>query len=461
MYLIGNGTLVTRDASLPLIMNGAVVTDGESIKAVGLTGKLKKAYPAAEFIDAKGGIIMPGLINAHTHFYSGLIRGFDMPGFSPDCFTDVLVSRSWRLDRELSFRDCVNAAYASAMEAVKNGVTTVFDHHAGYGAISGSLMGVSGAAGTVGIRACCCFETSCRMGYAAEKAAEEENESFISFCESRPGANIRAMFGLHAPFTLTELALSRCAELNAGRTGFHIHVSESGDDGFVSRHTFGTTPVERLKNAGILGRRTLLAHCVHTTESELETIAESGSFIVNCPQSNMSNAVGTADVKTMLKKGIKVCLGTDNFTPDMLESARAFITAQRQFLGEPAFGVKEAAEMLFENNRLLAEEYFGAGIGRLVPGAPADIVIMDYAPYTPMDEGNIDAHILLGMSGRNCVMTMAAGKLLMRDGKLVSVDEKALAERIRKDTQELWKRLSEGDGLRVVPAFMYMMGEKL
>ena len=460
MYLIGNGKLVTRDPSAPFIANGAVVTDGESIAAVGETGKLRKAYPAAEYVNAKGGVIMPGLINAHTHFYSVLTRGFDMPGYAPACFTDVLIQRSWRLDSALSFRDCVNAAYASAVEAVKNGVTTVFDHHAGYGAIPGSLIGISGAAGSVGIRACCCFETSCRMGFDAEKAAEEENESFISFCEGDPNDLLRAMFGLHAPFTLTDECLKSCAGLCSGRTGFHIHVSESGDDGFVSKHSFGVSPVERLKNAGILGRKTVLAHCVHTTERELDTIAESGSFVVNCPQSNMSNAVGTADVKTMLEKGVKVCLGTDNFTPDMLESARAFITAQRQFLGDPAFGVKEAAHMLFENNRLLAEEYFGKDIGRLVPGAPADIVIMDCAPFTPVDGRNIDAHILLGMSGRCCRMTMVGGRVLMRDGKLTTVDEKALYERIRKDVKDLWKRLSESGEIRVVPAFMYLMGEK-
>ena len=200
---------------------------------------------------------------------------------------------------------------------------------------------------------------------------------------------------------------------------------------------------------------------MHTTESELDTIAESGSFVVNNPQSNMSNAVGCADAKTMLSKGIKLCLGTDNFTPDMLESARAFITAQRDKTGDPSFGLNEAAKLLFENNRLLAEEYFGKGIGTIKPGAPADIIIMDYKPYTPMDESNYPAHVLMGMSGRNCVFTMAAGRILMRGRKLLTVDEAALAERIGKSTAALWERVSAGEAMKIVPAFMYMMEEKM
>jgi putative selenium metabolism protein SsnA len=461
MYLIGNGYLITHDPSLPFMKNGAVLIEGDAVRDVGDTGKLSKAYPKAQFIDAEGGVIMPGLINAHTHFYSAALRGYSVPGFHPGCFADVLLMRSWRLDRELDFRDSVNAAYASAMEAVKNGVTTVFDHHAGYGSVSGSLMGVAGAAGAVGLRACCCFETSCRLGYSDEKAAEEENENFIAFCEKQPSGMLKAMFGLHAPFTLTESSLKSCAARNAGRTGFHIHVSESGDDAFVSTHTFGQLPAELLKNCGILGGRTILAHCVHTTQSELDTIAESGSFVVNNPQSNMSNAVGCADAKTMLSKGIKLCLGTDNFTPDMLESARAFITAQRDKTGDPSFGLNEAAKLLFENNRLLAEEYFGKGIGTIRPGAPADIIIMDYKPYTPIDESNYPAHVLMGMSGRNCVFTMAAGRILMRGRKLLTVDEAALAERIGKSTAALWERISAGEAMKIVPAFMYMMEEKM
>ena len=445
MYLIGGGRLVTHDRLLPFLENGAVLVEGKQIVKVGSMEDLAAAYPDAKLIDARGGIIMPGLINAHTHFYSYPGRGLTLPGFAPKDHYEALRGRIWKIESNLELYDCFYAAYAAAMECIHCGVTTVFDHHASSGGASGTLLTIAGAVEDCGLRACLSYETSQRCGYNACCDGIAENEEFINYCGSMPTERIRAMFGLHAPSTLSDLDLEDCVKRNNGRTGFHIHVSESADDTCLSMHAYGLRPVERLLAQGILGERTIAAHCVHAIDEELDILAETGTFVVNNPQSNMSNAVGCARVPDMLKRGIRVCLGTDSYTSDMLESARALIFAQRQNTGLPDYGAKEASDILFENNRLLASRYFGEGIGMIREGSPADIIILDHKSYAPIDASNYASHILFGASGHDCTMTMVGGRILMLDRRIVSVKEDELKASITESIGELWKRIKDRD----------------
>lgn len=449
MILIGNGNSLTFDPALPFIENGAVAVEGDTIVKVGRTDELFAKFPGAEFIDARGGIIMPGMINAHTHFYASLLRGASIPGPSPSSLIEALKRKSWKEDRLLTFTDCVFAAYAGMIECIRMGVTTVFDHHACSGEARGTLLGLAGAVKKAGLRACLSLETSLRCGFEVCSAQIAENDEFISLCEKEDCGRVAAMFGLHAPFTLSDRDIACCAERANGRTGFHVHLSEGMDDNYVSWHNYGVSPAFRLSRYGILGNKTLLAHCVHISEDEMRLIADSGSFVVNAPQSNLSNAVGTAPVSSMLEKGIPVCLGTDSFTYDMLESARAFVLAQRSANGAPSGFEKEAAELLFVNNAKLASLCFKREFGLLKAGAAADIVILDHRPMTRMDENNAVSHLIFGASGRDCVMTMAAGRVLMRDRKLLTLDEDALRSSISTAADALWERM------QTAPEYVY------
>ncbi|MCR5808067.1 MAG: putative aminohydrolase SsnA [Clostridiales bacterium] len=460
MYLIGNGRVVSFDPERPFIENGAVLTDGELIAKVGETEALLNECRDAEFIDASGGLIMPGFINAHTHFYSALLRGAPAMGPSPASLIGSLRQRSWKEDRLLTFYDCVFAAYAGAMECIRNGVTSVFDHHACSSGAKGTVIGAASTLKKAGIRACIAYETSMRCGFDVCTGEIKENDEFISFCERDKSGLTAAMFGLHAPFTLGDQDIVCCVEANRGRTGFHIHVSEGLDDSYVCEHNYGVSPIMRLSRLGILGERTLLAHCVRVSNEELRIIGDSGSFVVNAPQSNMSNAVGTAPVFEMLGMGIPVCLGTDSFSHDMTESARAFILAQRSRLGLPWAGAAEAAKLLFENNAKLASAYFGRTIGVLKAGAAADVIILDHKPHTPINGDNAASQIIFGASGRDCVMTMAAGKVLMRDGKLTTLNEDELKRKISAASASLWERMKKDEGGDLQPTFLPCEAEK-
>lgn len=142
MLLIGNGKVITRDSANPYLENGAVVTDGENIKEVGTLDAMKQKYPEAEFVDAHGGVIMPGLINAHTHIYSGLARGLSIVGNNPTNFLEVLEGTWWAIDRQLDLDGTRACAWATVLDCIRDGVTTIFDHHASFGEIPGSLFAI-------------------------------------------------------------------------------------------------------------------------------------------------------------------------------------------------------------------------------------------------------------------------------------------------------------------------------
>ena len=172
MLLVGNGQVITRDTDAPFFEDGAVVIDGEKIVAVGDGPSLKEKYKDAEFVDAKGGVIMPGLINAHTHIYSGLARGLSIVGNNPTNFFEVLDGTWWAIDRKLTLDGTRASAYATILDCIRDGVTTIFDHHASFGEIPGSLFAIRDVAKETGMRACLCYEVS-------ERDGEEKSEQGI------------------------------------------------------------------------------------------------------------------------------------------------------------------------------------------------------------------------------------------------------------------------------------------
>ena len=442
MFILANGRLITRDPARPYLRDGGVAIEGRSILEIGSTRELRNKYPEAEFLDARGGVIMPAFINAHTHIYSALARGLSIKGYNATNFYEVLDGQWWAIDRRLKLEGTVASANALMMDCIKQGVTTIFDHHASYGEIPGSLGVIAESAKRFGLRACLCYEVSDRDGEEKALQAIQENADFIAQCEREQNPMLAAMFGGHALFTISDRTFDRMAAANNGRTGYHIHVSEGMDDVYDSLRGYGRRPVQRLHDHGILGPRTLLGHCIHVNSAEIDLIRETGTMVVNNPESNMGNAVGTCPVLQLAKAGVLLGLGTDAYTNDMLESVKVALIAQKQNACLPNVGWSEVTEMLFRGNAKIAARYFPEELGVLKPGAAADVIVMDYKPFTPFSDANIDGHILFGMTGRQCRTTIAAGRVLMRDGELQGIDEEAENARILEAACRLWGDLN-------------------
>ncbi|MDL2238306.1 amidohydrolase family protein, partial [Christensenellaceae bacterium OttesenSCG-928-K19] len=270
--LIGNGNVITRNPDHPFIVGGCVAVEGRQIKEVGQSGALREKYAGAEWVDAHGGVIMPGLINAHNHIYSAMARGLSIKGHSPANFMDILDGMWWRIDRLLTTEQVRYSALVTYIDCIKNGVTTVFDHHASYGAITGSLFTIADAAKELGVRTCLCYEVSDRDGEEKMKAAVQENEEFIRSAQKDGGHMQKGMMGLHASFTLSDKTLEYCAEHKPDYAGYHIHVAEGLDDVEDSLQKYGKRVVARLRDKGILGEKTIAAHCIHIDEGEMEML---------------------------------------------------------------------------------------------------------------------------------------------------------------------------------------------
>ena len=442
MLIIGNGRLITRDAEHPYFEQGAVVCDGGTIVEVGPEAELRSKYPGAEYLDSHGGVIMPGLINAHTHIYSGLARGLSIKGNAPTNFLEVLEGTWWNIDRHLDMESTKASAYCTVVDSLKMGVTTIFDHHAGFGAIRGSLAAIAEVTQELGIRACLCYEVSDRDGEQKSIESIEENAEFIKWAKAENSEMIKAMFGGHALFTISDKTFERMVKANDGMTGFHIHVSEGMNDVYDSLQNYGRRPVQRLQDHGILGPMTVLGHCIHLNTAEMDIVKATDTMVVNNPQSNMSNAVGVCPVLPLSKAGILLGLGTDAWTNDMIESLKAALCVQRLNACLPNVAWCEVTGMLFKNNAKIGAKYFPDELGVLKAGAAADIIVMDYKPYTPFSDENIDGHILFGMTGKLCRTTIANGKLLMKDRELIGIDEEAENAHILEAAKKLWGALN-------------------
>ena len=442
MLLVGNGKVITRDEALPYLEDGAVLLDGEAVREVGPLAELKAKYPGAEFVDAKGGVIMPGLINVHTHIYSGLARGLSIDGFNPTNFFEVLDGQWWYIDRHLTLDGTRASAYATVLDCIRDGVTTIFDHHASFCEIPGSLFAIKDVCQELGIRANLCYEVSDRDGEEKCRQAIRENADFARWAKEQDDDMIKAMFGGHALFTISDKTFDRMVAANNGRVGYHIHVSEGMNDVYDSLQNYGRRPVQRLQDHDILGPKTILGHCIHVNTAEMDIIKATDTMCVNNPESNMGNAVGCSPILQLYKKGILIGLGTDAYTNDMLESIKVALIIQRHNACMPNVGWCEVTDMLFKNNAKMAARTGFPTLGVLAPGAAADVIVMDYKPFTPFSDANIDGHMLFGMTGRQCQTTMINGKILMKDRVLTEIDEEAVNAKILEASKKLWGKLN-------------------
>lgn len=447
VIIIGNGNLITRDSKNTYIENGAVAVEGERILSVGKDSELRKHYPDATYIDAEGMVIMPGLINAHQHIYSTYARGLSIPGEPAQNFLEILDKTWWHIDRRLTLENTYYSAMTNFIECIKNGVTFISDHHAGFGAIEGSLFELGRAAKELSVRACLCYEISDRDGIEKRDASIRENMEWLSYVKKLQEENpdksnmLHGLVGMHASFTLSEETLEKCVMENTLQAGYHIHVAEGFYDEMHCREKYHTSVIERLQKHGILGKNTVAGHCIYVSENDMDIIKETDTMVVHNPESNMGNAVGAPDIISMYDKGILVGLGTDGYTNDMLESLKVANLLQKHRRRLPDRGFTEACDLLFQNNAKIAERLLQQKIGVLEPGALADIILVDYKPITPMNCNNLNGHIMFGMQGCMTDTTMINGKLVMRHKKLTDIDEEEIFAKSRESAAELWSRM--------------------
>lgn len=438
-HLIVNALVITGGEKPRVIPGGAVAYADGKILAVGSTAELEKKYPDATRRDAAGLVVMPGFICAHHHLYSTMARGMGIPGEPAANFTEILERLWWKLDRALTADDVYYSALVPLIECIRNGTTTIIDHHASPECRDGSLKLIAKAVRKAGIRASLCYEVSDRN---ADGAGIRENVSFIKKLQRKPDPRLHALFGLHASFTVSDKTLKQCVEKGKELgAGFHIHVAEDQADVDDSLKQYGMRCVERLDRAGVTGPNSVFCHCIHIDEKEMEILARTGTNVVHNPESNMNNAVGVAKVLTMLKKGCLVGLGTDGMSSDMPAQMRCAYLLHRLDQRDPRVAFCEAPQLLLQNNARIANKFFPVGLGELKAGHAADLVILDYVPPTPLNDGNFLGHLIFGMVDATVDTTICAGKTLMKHKKITTLDVEEICAKSRELAPQMWSRL--------------------
>ncbi len=442
--LITNGLVLTM-SDVGVLQGGAVRFSDGVIDAIGPTADMTERFPEDEVLDADGMLVMPGLICAHTHFYGAFARGMAVPGEPPRTFVQILERLWWKLDRALDEESVRISAQVAVADAIRHGTTTLFDHHASPNFIDGSLDVIADVVEETGVRASLAYEVTDRNGPDGALAGIRENVRFLKRLRSTPSPRLSGTFGLHASLTLSDETLERCrAEAEPLGAGFHIHVAEGQEDVDDSLRKSGKRVVHRLLDLGILGPKSIAAHAVHVDPWEIQALRDSGTWVSHQPRSNMNNAVGVADVPSMLRGGMKIVLGNDGFSNDMFMEMKFAYLLPKEWWGDPRLmGADQVIRMAVENNSKLATEAFGFPVGKLEPGAAADIILLDYRPYTPVTDGNFPWHIIFGVSGSHVDTTIVGGRVLMRGRKLLTMDEERIAARGREIAPSVWQRVAE------------------
>ncbi|MBK8784123.1 MAG: putative aminohydrolase SsnA [Anaerolineales bacterium] len=443
--LITNANIITWESPNRVLPNHALYIEGDHIKEIGTTKALTAKYPKSKPTDANGQYVMPGGICAHTHFYGAFARGLAIPGPAPKDFPEILKKLWWPLDRSLDAEAVRYSALVCLTDAIKHGTTTLIDHHASPNFIDGSLDLIADAVDKSGLRGVLCYEVTDRDGSDKANAGINENIRFLKRLASDPNPRLAATFGLHASLTLSGATLQACRAAVPEGTGFHIHTAEHESDEYDSLSKSNMRVIDRLLKHNILGPKTITAHGVSFDAREMEILKETETWLSHQPRSNMNNAVGVAQIESMMRLGIKVCLGNDGFTNSMWDEWKtAYLLHKIENRDPRRMGGYDVTQMAIYNNAALANMFFPAApIGQIVPGAVADLIFVDYQPFTPLTDGNLPWHIIFGFQQSMVTTTIAAGKVLMKDRKLLTLDEAEIAERAREIAPRIWKKYEE------------------
>jgi putative selenium metabolism protein SsnA len=439
--LVGNGVVLTLGEDNRVVEDGAVLVEGSRVKAIGPTADLRRQAPDADFVDARGGVILPGFVCAHHHLYSTFACGISC---APSAnFVEILEHLWWKLDRALTLEDVRLSALIPVARCIRAGTTTMIDHHASPSAIRGSLDVIADVVLQAGIRASLCYEVTDRNGATGTDDGIAESAAFCDRAKADASGRLHALVGLHAGMTISPRTLDRCVALAHQKgTGLHVHVAEDQSDQDDSLEKYQARVIQRLKAAGGLGRDSLAIHCIHLDDAEIDLLRETDTAVVHNPQSNMNNAVGAARVIDMVQRGIRVGLGTDGMTSDMKEEVRAALWLRHHEHRDPRVGFVEVAEMLVKTNPAIASRFFGQQLGRLVVGAPADLIVSDHVPFTPISPANVLGHLIFGVCAAPVDATIVDGKVLMRDKQLLTLDWADLSRRARAASPATWQRFA-------------------
>jgi 5-methylthioadenosine/S-adenosylhomocysteine deaminase len=425
--VLKNAIVLTMNEDFDIFDPGAVAITGDSIQAVGPEKDILETYEAESVLDSGKKILMPGLINAHTHVPMTLLRGL-----ADDLRLDVwLMGYMMPVEREFVSPEFVHLGTKLACaECIRSGVTTFVDMYY-------FESDIAEATAEAGLRAICSqsvlkFPSPDATYFEESLAAAEE---FIKTWKGHP--LIIPSIGPHAPYTCTDEILRSCSKLaQKYDVPLHIHLAETAGEVEAIRKAEGMPVIPFVKKRGIFDAKVIAAHCVHIDQGEMRTMQHAGAGIAHNPSSNLKLASGFADVKRMLDLGVHVGIGTDgpasNNDLDMLEEIRLASMVAKAVSGDPT--ALPARQTLAMATSLGAKAvHIDHLTGSIEEGKRADLILLDIdelhnSPHFARDPQGIYSQIIYAAKSTDVQDVMVNGEWLMRDRVLLSLNEEALIQ---------------------------------
>ncbi len=392
--------------------------------------------PAAETsFDLQGRVLTVPNVNFHEHIYSRLAKGLPING-PMDNFVHILQTLWWKLDRFLDLDMVQASAELTLLEAIRHGVTYLFDHHASPapGAVKGSLQRIAETLQKADLRGVLAFEVSDRNGPEIAQESIAENAEFAAGQTSE----MKAMMGLHAPFTLSDATLRRVAEIvRSLELGIHIHVAEDRADVEQTRKEHDMGIARRLQSFRLLNERSLLIHGVHLGDEDYRIIREHGAALAYNPDSNLNNAVGLPHYAAVPEE-IPILAGTDGMHANVVRSLKQLFLLYRHQGNSFDKAFAWLHKIFFDQLRFV-QRYF-PDFPLLRQGDRADFIVWDYVPPTPFTAENFWGHYIYGMMEAPIYSVVQHGELLLHKRNFTRLDENALQENIARQGKRLYEK---------------------
>lgn len=374
-------------------------------------------------IDCTGKYVTKSFTCGHHHIYSALSRGMPQPPTSPKNFKEKLEYVWWELDKKLDTEMIKASALVTGMYCAKNGITFVIDHHSSPFAVEGSLEIIADALDKIGLSHLLCVELSDRDGKTAKEKGLSETENYLKTGE-------QGLVGLHASFTVEDDLLKKAVDLAGNyNSGIHIHTAEDRIDGEITKKKYNKSVIERFYNAGVLDfPKTILAHCIHINDYDRIILNESPVWIVQNPESNMNNNVGTFNAKGINEN---IFYGTDGMNSDMIRSAKA-----AYFAGKATENItpSKVYSRLRNVHTYLDNNCFKGDSGN-------NLVIFNYDSPTPVNKDNFTGHFIYGLNSSHVESVISGGKQIVKNQKLTNLNEEDILDFSKEMSKKLWKKL--------------------
>jgi 5-methylthioadenosine/S-adenosylhomocysteine deaminase len=433
--LLTGGTVVTMDAGFHVFEPGAVAVKGQRIVAVGAATELAARFSAARTLDTSGRIVMPGLVNAHTHVPMTLLRGV-----ADDVELMVWLTKYiWPAENAWVTPEFVTwGTRLAAWEMIRTGTTTFADMYF----YEDQVAEATKQAGLRGFLAITVMDHAV-PGQKDAEAGLVAAEAFLRKWQGDP--LIVPALGPHAAYTVGPETLARVAALaDRYSAPITIHAAESPSEMQMIRERYGTTTVEHLERIGFLGPRLTLDHAIWLSDAEIATLAARGVGTAHCPSSNMKLASGVSPVPKLLRAGVRAGLGTDgpasNNDLDMFEEIDMALKLQKITSGDPAaMSARDGVALAtIGGARALHLEH---EIGSLEPGKRADLIVLRTDAPWAQTRYDVYSHLAYAQKGSDVATTIVDGRVLMEEGKLLTLDTAAIAAQAQAYRDKIAARL--------------------